>query len=46
MIKCKDCGEVFEFTDNEQKFYEEMGYDIPKRCKACRVKRKEQRKHE
>ena len=35
-IQCKDCGEVFDFTENEQKFYEEKGFVPPKRCKACR----------
>lgn len=35
-IICKDCGQEFIFTVNEQKFYEEHGYVLPKRCKFCR----------
>lgn len=46
IIKCKDCGEAFVFTVNDQKFYKEVGYDAPKRCKVCRIRRKEQRKNE
>ena len=38
--KCKDCGENFTFTTNEQKFYEEKGFPDPKRCKSCRKTRK------
>lgn len=40
-IKCVDCGEEFTFTANEQRFYQEKGFtNEPKRCKACREKRK------
>ena len=35
-IKCKDCGEMFTFTEGEQKFYKEKGLIKPKRCKNCR----------
>ena len=41
-IKCQDCGEVFDFTEKEQKFYEEKGFFPPKRCKSCRDERKNQ----
>ena len=37
---CKDCGEEFVLTYHEVKFYENKGLHIPKRCKACRDKRK------
>lgn len=37
---CKDCGNTFIMGYNEVKFYEEKGLHIPKRCKACRAKRK------
>ncbi|MDY4573984.1 MAG: CFI-box-CTERM domain-containing protein, partial [Intestinibacter sp.] len=37
---CIDCGRVFELTNNECDFYEEKGYDIPKRCKSCRESKK------
>ena len=35
-IKCQDCGKIFTFSANEQKFYEEKGFIPPKRCKSCR----------
>ena len=40
IIKCQDCQQDFEFTENEQKFYEEKGFLPPKRCKTCREARK------
>lgn len=40
-IKCQDCGEEFTFTINDQKFYEEKGFTPPKRCRNCRIMRKE-----
>lgn len=35
-IICKDCGRIFLFASNAQKYYEKMGWDNPKRCKSCR----------
>ena len=40
-IVCIECGQVFEFTANEQDFYEKNGFKEPKRCKACRKTRKD-----
>jgi len=40
-IKCKICGKDFEWTEGEQQFYKDRGLDPPKRCKDCRVKRKQ-----
>lgn len=40
-IVCCDCGETFLFTGGEQKYYEERKLSEPKRCSACRQKRKE-----
>lgn len=40
IIKCKDCEEEFEFSEKEQQFYEEKGFPDPKRCKFCRIARK------
>lgn len=40
-IVCCDCGETFLFTGGEQKYYEERKLSEPKRCPACRQKRKE-----
>jgi len=33
---CKDCGQEFTFTANEQEFYAEKGFtNEPQRCKSC-----------
>ena len=40
-IVCKDCGQEFTFTANEQEFFAEKGFtNEPQRCKSCRVARK------
>ena len=37
----KTCGQQFVFTAGEQEFYAKKGFkEEPKRCKACREKRK------
>lgn len=33
---CTQCGKEFDFSESEQKFYNENGYVDPKRCKECR----------
>lgn len=40
VLKCKDCGETFEMTTEEQAWYADKKYDLPKRCPACRKKRR------
>lgn len=43
-LTCKDCGSEFVFTDGEQSFYKEKGFDNePQRCPECRRARKQQR---
>lgn len=37
---CKDCGKWFIMTYNEVEFYRNRKLHVPKRCKACRIKRK------
>ena len=44
ILKCKDCGEEFEVTEGEQAWYAERGWEIPKRCKTCRVAAKNKHK--
>ena len=40
-IICKDCGQEFVFTVNEQKFYAEKGLTHePVRCADCRKAKK------
>ncbi|HHY90157.1 MAG TPA: cytochrome C551 [Clostridiales bacterium] len=41
---CKECGAEFVFTEGEQAFYKEKGFENePQRCLACRRARKQQR---
>lgn len=43
-LKCKDCGADFIFTEGEQDFYKEKGFENePQRCPECRRARKQQR---
>lgn len=43
-MNCKDCGGEFVFTEGEQAFYKEKGFDNePTRCPDCRKARKNQR---
>lgn len=43
-ITCKECNSDFIFSENEQAFYKEKGFDNePQRCPACRAARKKQR---
>ena len=44
-LVCKDCGASFEFTENEQAFYKEKGFENePQRCPACRAAKKQQQR--
>jgi hypothetical protein len=43
-LKCKDCGAEFVFTESEQAFYKEKGFENePQRCVPCRKAKKAQR---
>ncbi len=45
-LKCKDCGSDFVFTEGEQQFYQEKGFENdPVRCPECRRARKAQRRN-
>lgn len=42
-LVCKDCGKEFIFTEGEQAFYKEKGFENePQRCADCRRARKQQ----
>lgn len=42
-LVCKDCGAEFIFTESEQAFYKEKGFDNePQRCADCRRAKKQQ----
>ena len=38
---CTDCGRTFEITNSQYEYYKRKGFEIPKRCKACREAKKE-----
>ncbi|MFQ5604200.1 MAG: zinc-ribbon domain containing protein [bacterium] len=42
-LTCEDCGNQFTFSEDEQQFYNQRGFQEPKRCKSCRDKRKRER---
>ena len=42
-IVCRDCEKEFLFTEGEQAFYKEKGFDNePTRCMSCRRAKKQQ----
>ena len=42
-LPCKDCGKEFIFTEGEQEFYKEKGFENePQRCGDCRRAKKQQ----
>ena len=44
-IVCKDCNNEFIFSEGEQAFYKEKGFqNEPQRCPECRKARKQQRR--
>lgn len=46
VIVCKDCKGEFVFSDSEQAFYQEKGFDNdPVRCPDCRKARKSQKEN-
>jgi CxxC-x17-CxxC domain-containing protein len=42
-LQCSDCGNPFIFSAEEQSFFENKGYQEPKRCRLCREARRSQR---
>jgi len=44
-LTCNDCNEDFIFTAGEQDFFEEKGFDEPKRCKDCRDRKKSEKRN-
>ena len=44
-LNCKDCNSEFVFTDGEQEFYKEKGFENePQRCPDCRRAKKQQKR--
>ena len=45
-LTCKDCNSEFVFSEGEQAFYAEKGFENdPVRCPECRKARKQQRRN-
>jgi predicted RNA-binding Zn-ribbon protein involved in translation (DUF1610 family) len=43
ILKCVSCGGNYILTPGERKFYiEDRGFNLPKRCSACRRARRSQ----
>ncbi len=43
-LQCSDCGATFNFSAEEQEFFQTKGYtNEPKRCPTCRQARKTER---
>ncbi len=43
-LVCKDCNAEFIFSEGEQAFYKEKGFENePQRCPDCRKAKKQQR---
>ena len=36
ILNCVQCAAEFEFSINEQKKFQERGFDLPLRCPECR----------
>ena len=43
-LTCRDCGQSFTFTADDQQYHAEKGYtNEPKRCPSCRRNRRSER---
>ena len=42
-IECTDCGVTFEVSAEEQEWYKDKGFKLPKRCPQCRKLRRKGR---
>lgn len=43
---CKDCTQPFEITEEEIQFFTSHNLNLPKRCKLCRNRRKQEAKQQ
>jgi CxxC-x17-CxxC domain-containing protein len=39
-LVCADCGATFEFPPEEQQLFAERAFAPPKRCRACRARKR------
>jgi hypothetical protein len=42
-VECADCQVMFEVSAGEKKFLESRGLSLYRRCKPCRLRRRETR---
>lgn len=42
-LTCLECGNEFILSSDEQEFYDERGFEEPKRCRPCRQKPRRER---
>lgn len=42
-LACIDCKGNFVFSAGEQKFFQEKGFTPPKRCKDCRLRKRQEK---
>src|SRR5262245_11913742 len=40
-FKCIQCGRNFILSYSEQRYYRERGWNLPRRCDACRAERRQ-----
>jgi hypothetical protein len=38
-LVCVECGAEFVFIAGEQRFFADKGFDEPKRCKPCKLRK-------
>lgn len=43
---CKECGKPFSISVEEQNWLKERGFELFKRCKDCRKKRRMQKENQ
>jgi len=43
ILKCLECGKNFTFFEEEQRWFASKGFMAPKRCKPCRIARREKK---
>lgn len=44
-LTCRQCGKEFILTNAEQEFYELKGFNLPSRCKECRLNKQAKVQH-
>lgn len=43
VIKCVNCNKPFTLTSSHAKWFLDRGLELPKRCKECRTKRRNEK---